>query len=131
MSAIELLTGGLLLVGALLMFIASLGLLRFPDPLCRASAASKSSTLGAVCILLAFGIHHAEVGADARALGAIVFLVLTAPVGAYAIGRAAYRRGDVTSESLQHDELAEHLNECEPSEQSAPPASKSSSQGVR
>lgn len=131
MSAIELLTGGLLLVGALLMFIASLGLLRMPDPLCRASAASKSSTLGAVCILLGLGIHHADVGAHARALGALVFLLLTAPVGAYAIGRAAYRRGDVTSGSLQHDELAEHLSECEPSERSASQASNSSSQRVR
>jgi multicomponent Na+:H+ antiporter subunit G len=114
-SIADIVTAVLLVVGALLTFIASLGVLRFPDPLSRASAASKASTLGAICILAAYGIFHAELGADARAFAAIVFLLLTAPVGAFAIARAAYRRGDVGPDATFVDELAGHEAECEES----------------
>ena len=94
MSAAELLVALLLLAGAFLMLVASVGLVRFPDLYTRMSAASKTSTLGALLALAAVALALADLGAATRALAAALFLLLTAPVGAHAIGRAARRRPD-------------------------------------
>ena len=106
MSVLEWTIGALLFAGAFLMFVGALGVVRFPDVFTRMSAASKTSTLGAICVLLGYGLAHAEIGVDLRALAAIVFLALTAPVGAHAIGRAAYGRGDALWKGTRLDELA-------------------------
>lgn len=113
MSASDWIVGVLLLTGAFLFLISALGLLRFPDVFTRMSAAAKSSTLGAMCMLAAYGLAYVEVGVDARAIVAMVFLVLTAPVAAHALARAAYRRGQTLSESTEPDELAGRLAECD------------------
>jgi multicomponent Na+:H+ antiporter subunit G len=107
MSASQVLVGALLLGGALLVLVAAIGVVRFPDVYTRMSAASKTSTLGALLMLVAYGVAHADTGVDARALAAAAFLMLSASVGAHAIGRAAYRRGDPLFEGTEIDELAE------------------------
>lgn len=108
MSWSEWITGALLSAGAFLMLVGALGVVRFPDVLTRMSAASKTSTLGALCMLLGYGIAHAEIGVDLRALAAIFFLALTAPFGAQAIARAAYGRGEALWKGTHLDELERH-----------------------
>ena len=54
-------------------------------------AATKAGTLGAGLILVGVAVHFGELGTDIRALLAIAFLVITAPVAAHMIGRTAYR----------------------------------------
>jgi len=105
MSLLDWIIGALLSAGAFLMFVGALGIVRFPDVLTRMSAASKTSTLGALCMLLGYGLAHAEVGVDLRALAAISFLALTAPVGAHAIARASYGRGEALWKGTHLDEL--------------------------
>jgi len=90
---IDLLTALLVLVGAFFVFTAALGVARMPDILIRMHASTKAGTLGCGLILVAAAIHFAETAIVARALATIVFLMLTAPVGAQMIGRAAYRTG--------------------------------------
>ena len=113
MSLQEWIVGVLLVVGAFFFLVSALGLVRFPDVLTRMSAMAKASTLGAVCTLAAYGIAYWELGVEAVALIAIVFLGLTAPVAAHAIARASYRRGHGVPEGAGPDELAGRVGECE------------------
>ena len=72
----------------------------------RMHASTKAGTLGAGLIMVAVAIHFAEVGITLRAAAAILFLLLTAPVAAHVIGRAAYRSGIKLWERTWVDELA-------------------------
>ena len=86
----DILTALLLILGSLFSFIAALGMLRLPDTVIRMHAATKAGTLGIGFILIAVAFFYAELGITLRALAAIIFLLLTAPVAAHLIGRAAY-----------------------------------------
>ena len=79
-----------LIIGSMFMFIAGLGILRMPDLFMRMSCATKASTLGVGFILLALAINFGEFGVSSRAIATIIFVVVTAPVAAHMIGRAAY-----------------------------------------
>lgn len=82
-----------LLIGAFFMLIAAVGLVRFPDIYMRISATTKASTFGVGFSLLAAVFHFQDLGVAMRILATLAFLVLTAPIGAHAIARAAYLNG--------------------------------------
>ena len=86
----ETLTSLLMLTGASFAFLSALGILRFPDLFSRMQAATKGSAFGVTCLLLAVAVHFAELGIATRAIVTIFFVLLTAPVAAHMIGRAAY-----------------------------------------
>lgn len=83
----------LIVLGGGFAAIAGLGLLRLPDVLIRMHASTKAGTLGVGLIVLGVSVHFASSLVITKALLIIAFLLLTAPVGAHLIGRAAYRRG--------------------------------------
>ena len=95
----------LLVIGALFMLIGGLGVLRFPDLYMRISASTKASTLGAGFALLALAVHFNELGTTMRAFATIVFLVITGPVAAHLISRAAYFVGIAPWKGTVTDEL--------------------------
>lgn len=95
----------LILVGAVFMLVAAIGVARLPDVYTRMSATSKAATLGASCVLLAGALRFLETGVSGRAVAAIVFVMLTAPVAAHMIGRAAYTTGVPLWKGTQRDEL--------------------------
>lgn len=99
----------LLIIGSLFCLIAAVGMLRLPDTLTRMHAATKAGTLGAGCILAAEAVMANELGTSMRAIAAIVFLLLTAPVAAHLIGRAAYHRGIELYRKTWVDELGDEL----------------------
>ena len=101
----DVLTALLVLGGGFFVFAAALGVMRLPDVLIRMHASTKAGTLGCGLILLAAAIHFAETAIVARALATIVFLMLTAPVGAHMIARAAYRAGVPLWRGMVVDEL--------------------------
>lgn len=86
-----LLIHAVVLVGAGFMLVAALGVLRMPDLFMRMHAATKAGTLGAGLLLLAVALAHGQASVTVRALATITFLLITAPVAAHVIGRAAYR----------------------------------------
>ncbi|MFO7839291.1 MAG: monovalent cation/H(+) antiporter subunit G [Desulfosalsimonadaceae bacterium] len=86
----EIITAFLLLSGAIFAFIASVGMLRLQDTIIRMHAATKAGALGAGLVFLAVGAFYSEPPITLRALAAVFFLLLTAPVAAHLIGRAAY-----------------------------------------
>jgi multicomponent Na+:H+ antiporter subunit G len=105
MSAHELISAVLMGVGAVFVLVASVGVLRLPDLFLRMSATSKAATLGVCCILLAAAVYFGELGIASRALAAIAFILLTAPVAAHRIGRAAYLSGVPLAPGTRLDEL--------------------------
>ncbi len=83
----------LLIAGGVFAFAAGLGLVRMPDVYVRMHASTKAGTLGTGLILVGVAVYFGDMGVAARAAAVAVFLMLTAPVGAHLIGRAAYRAG--------------------------------------
>ena len=101
----ETITSLLMLTGAVFAFLAAMGILRFPDLFSRMQAATKGSAFGVTCVLLAVAVHFAELGIATRAVVTIVFVVLTTPVAAHMIGRAAYFVGVPLWQGTVTDEL--------------------------
>jgi multicomponent Na+:H+ antiporter subunit G len=104
----EVITALFLVLGSLFSFVAALGMLRLPDTVIRMHAATKAGTLGAGLILIGEAFFYAELGITLRALAAITFLLLTAPVAAHLIGRAAYYSNIRLWQKTWIDQLAEH-----------------------
>ncbi len=95
-----------ILAGGLFSLAAAVGVLRLPDVLIRMHASTKAGTLGCGLILVAVALHFGEGAIVARSIAAIVFLILTAPVAAHLIGRAAYRTGVPLWHGTVMDELS-------------------------
>jgi multicomponent Na+:H+ antiporter subunit G len=80
-------------LGALLILIAAIGLVRMPDLYLRISVTTKAATLGVGLLLLCTGLYFSEVSITTRAIAIVFFLLLTAPIGAHLIGRSSYFTG--------------------------------------
>jgi len=98
----------LLFLGAGLLLLAGVGVLRMPDLFTRMQTATKASTLGVVLMLAAVAVHFGEVPVTARAVAIIAFFFLTAPVTAHVIARAAYFVGTPLWDRTVIDELRAH-----------------------
>jgi multicomponent Na+:H+ antiporter subunit G len=99
-----------LIAGGIFSFIASLGMLRLPDTIIRMHAATKAGALGAGLIFIAQAFYHFELATTLRALAAVTFILLTAPVAAHLIGRAAYCSKVTLWKKTWIDELANTCN---------------------
>lgn len=69
--------------------IAAVGVLRFPDVMTRMHASSKVASFAGALALIAAAVDIGTVSAATRAVFAILFIFLTAPIGAHLLGRAA------------------------------------------
>ncbi|WP_103500138.1 MULTISPECIES: monovalent cation/H(+) antiporter subunit G [Streptomyces] len=93
-------------LGALLMGIGAVGLIRLPDVYNRTNAVAKAASLGMICLLLGVLVWKPSVLAAFTLVPAILLQLLTSPISGFAIGRAAYRsRAPLIAET--------HLNELE------------------
>ncbi|HIE65301.1 MAG: monovalent cation/H(+) antiporter subunit G [Nitrospira sp.] len=92
-------------LGLFFIGVGCLGLYRMPDIFCRMHATSKATTLGLVFILMATFVHLGFASVGLKAVLAIIFAFLTAPVGAHLISRAAYQRGAKLHDRTIADEL--------------------------
>lgn len=91
-AAVDALSVALVILGAVVMTIGVIGIFRMPDIFTKLHAASKSVFLG-VCSILAATVDTADPGIIARAVLIGLLLILTTPVAAYEIARAAVREG--------------------------------------
>jgi multicomponent Na+:H+ antiporter subunit G len=87
------LAGASLLVGAAFALVGALGVIRFPDVYTRMHAASKAGTLGSGFCLIAVALAGSSVDVTTRAIAAVLFFVLTAPISAHLLARAALMAG--------------------------------------
>jgi multicomponent Na+:H+ antiporter subunit G len=93
-----------LLAGGFFLFVAGLGILRLPDVLIRMHASTKAGTLGVGLVFGAAALHFRSTAETAIAGLTILFLLVTAPVAAHAIARAAYRMNVPLSDRTHLDE---------------------------
>ncbi len=77
-------------LGVLFIMLAGIGMIRMPDFYMRASISTKAVTLGVGLILVAVAVAFNDFALTSRVIAIIIFIVLTAPVAAHMIGRAAY-----------------------------------------
>lgn len=105
----EIITSVLVLAGGLFSLAAAIGVVRLPDVLVRMHASTKAGTLGCGLILVAVAVHFGDTSIIGLCVATIVFLLLTAPIAAHMIGRAAYRTGVPLWSGTVTDELADEI----------------------
>ena len=98
----------LIVVGAAFSMLAAVGILRLPDLYTRMHAASKAGVVGAGLILLAVAVVSLDGPVILRAILGILFLVLTTPVSAHLLARAAYQAGVSPGPETGLDEIEAH-----------------------
>ncbi|MBX4993631.1 multicomponent Na+:H+ antiporter subunit G [Rhizobium binae] len=97
-------TAVLLIAGAFFALAAATGLVRLPDLYTRMHSASKAGTVGSGLLLFAAGLYSQDPAVIARALAGFVFFLLTAPVSAHLLARAAHHSGhDLGAISVRDD----------------------------
>ena len=97
----------LIVLGAVLVLLAGVGVIRFPDVFCRANAATKAAGLGIACLLAGAALMIGTLEAGIKLGIAIVLQFATAPISGHVMGRAAYRSGAPLAPSTHIDDLRE------------------------
>jgi len=90
----EALIAALLLIGAIVATLGSVGMARMPDFFMRLHGPTKACTLGVGCTMLASLLYFSVTAEGFRAQEVLitVFLFATAPVSAHVMARAALHR---------------------------------------
>jgi len=92
-------------IGVMAILVAAIGILRMPDFYLRLSVTVKAATLGSGLLLFSLAIFFPQVSVTTKALAIGFFLLLTAPVAAHMIGRAAYVIGTTLWKGTIRDDL--------------------------
>ncbi len=107
-SITSLLADALVVFGVFIMTIGVYGMIRLPDTYTRLHAASKAVVLGVISLLAA-----SVVTADPRIIYRVAligaFLILTTPVSAHVIARAAYSKREKLESPDAVDESSKDL----------------------
>lgn len=87
----EIIVSLLLLIGGGFTLLGSFGLARLPDFFMRLHGPTKATTLGVGSIIVASVLHvgTSETDAGPRELAVMLFLLITAPVTAHLLAKAA------------------------------------------
>lgn len=88
---IELAGSLFILLGAIFLFSAGLGLLRMPDAFTRIQAGTKATTLGAMLVMIGLAIYHP--GWSFKLLLIVYFVFVSNPVSSHALARSGLRTG--------------------------------------
>jgi multicomponent Na+:H+ antiporter subunit G len=105
----------LVILGLLVISLGVLGLFRMPDVYTQLHAAGKAVFLGLVALLVA-SLATRDAAIAARAALIAAFLILTTPVGAHVIARAAFQRREAMMTPGAIDESRANLPERDPDE---------------
>jgi multicomponent Na+:H+ antiporter subunit G len=121
----------LLAIGLFFNLLAGVGLLRFPDVYTRLHAGTKCTTFGSIFIIgsvIILGFRSWYLGdvngsvLSIHSIVALLAILLTNPVGAHAIARAAHRSGvmpvDAVIDELKHPPRIKKNNKKEETEES-------------
>jgi multicomponent Na+:H+ antiporter subunit G len=98
-------------IGAIFVLLAAVGIVRMPDFYLRVSVTTKAATLGIGLILISAAIYFRDGSVTSRVIAIIMFLLLTAPVGAHMIGRTSYFIGTKLWDKSVMNELENQYDE--------------------
>lgn len=101
----EIVAAVLIVLGAIVVFSAALGLVRFPDAYTRMHAATKAGVVGAGSLMLGAALAVGSWGAFLVACAGVFFLVTTVTIAAHTLGRAAYLSGSPLTQNTVTDAL--------------------------
>ncbi|MCB1455002.1 MAG: monovalent cation/H(+) antiporter subunit G [Nitratireductor sp.] len=101
------LAGILIIIGSFFALTAALGLIRLPDVYSRMHAGSKAGTMGSGLMMIALALVADDLGTATRAIAGLVFFLLTAPIAAHLLAKAAYSVGYRLWEKSVLDEMSE------------------------
>lgn len=119
----------LLVCGGILTVAAGVGLVRFPDTPSRLHAATKPQVLGLILVLIALALSARSWSMLLVLIPVIVFQMLTAPISAHIVGRAAYRTGNFRKDLMFQDDLADAIAQANSERASEPAGSPTPSAG--
>lgn len=105
----DILAAILLITGSFFMFLAGLGVWRFPDLFSRMHAATKAASFGIGLMLAGLMLIYFSWYWLIFSALIILFVFITAPVAAHMLGRAAYLQDVPQYEGTIADELANDL----------------------
>ncbi|WP_407283417.1 monovalent cation/H(+) antiporter subunit G [Methanolobus sp. WCC1] len=91
--ALELVSNIVLIIGLFFVFLAMLGLARLPDVYNRLHTTTKIGTLGAFGVMLSILLKVGFSPMGVKAITVALFILVTSPVAAHMISRAAHRHG--------------------------------------
>lgn len=126
----DIVTAVLVTAGAVLSLVAAIGLLRFDDLLSRMHAGTKPQVLGLICVMLAVAIRNPGFAAAGTVVLVIGFQLLTVPVSAHMVGRAAYRAEAVSMGFLVADELADAVSRADEQAKTGPETAHASEEAA-
>ena len=90
---LEVLSNLILIFGLFFVFLAMLGLARLPDVYNRLHATTKIGTLGAFGVMLSILLKVGFSPIGVKAITVALFILVTSPIAAHMISRAAHRHG--------------------------------------
>ena len=89
MTAIEILSGILVIIGSLSIIVGLLGVYRMPDFYTRLHAASVIDTLGTILILFGLILYAGLNIVSIKLLLILIFILITTPTAAHALAKSA------------------------------------------
>jgi len=92
-----------IILGVFFSLVGVIGIMRLPDVYSRIHASGKVATLGIFGLLI--GVALLLPGTLVKAVGLLLFLLISSPVASHAIAAAAYR-SNVPLADVQRDDLA-------------------------
>jgi multicomponent Na+:H+ antiporter subunit G len=105
---IGLIADALVILGVFIMTIGVIGMLRMPDTYTKTHAASKAVFLGVISLLVA-SMASGDPAIILRVILIMAALIITTPVAAHVVARAAFNRGEPMRSSAPVDESGADL----------------------
>lgn len=104
-ALLQYVAAALVLTGAVFSLLAAVGIVRLPDLYTRLHAASKAGVVGTGLILVAIALVSTDGAVVLRSILGIVFLLLSTPVAAHLLARAAYKAGELPTVTTTIEEI--------------------------
>lgn len=96
-----------MLLGAVLVLLSAIGVLRFPDALARMHALGKASTVGVALVAIGAAFLLPTANDVTSAIGAALLQLLTLPISTSLLARATYHAEGIPNRVDAVDDLAE------------------------
>ena len=111
MSILEVIICVLLVIGIFFTLAGVVGVIRMPDTFCRLQSATNIATMGAMPIACSiYGFSESNTSLGIKSLIIVVFLLISNPVGAHAMARAAYKNKAELSDKTKFDHYRRDIN---------------------
>ena len=108
----DIITAILLVSGSVFVLLASIGLVKFPDPYTRMQTSTKAITLGLGFLLIAVMTFFKTQVVMTTGIVIILFFFLTTPIAAHLLARSAYFQDVPLWKKTVIDEWHDELNKA-------------------